>query len=304
MIFNLFKPHGISSYDVLRPLKKILPPQAKVGHFGTLDPFACGVLLAGAFGGARLNDYIHQLPKTYLAVGKLGVQTASGDCTNPIINEDTSDFGRELNCWPQEKLNDLLREKFVGPYDQAPPMYSAAKFQGEPLHRWAQRGVTIIKPPVRRQIYQLEVIRFTYPWLCFRCCVSSGTYIRVLFSDMAKYLGTWGTLYSLLREKIGPCTHHQAWRITPGQTWADLQTKALRPEQILPFPKLEVDATWKDKILHGMAVPQAVAQEKLGKIDGPYLWPCFQKQIIALAHYQNNAWAPKIVWPLEDPPRA
>ncbi|MBP5296579.1 MAG: hypothetical protein J6Y94_04525, partial [Bacteriovoracaceae bacterium] len=255
LIFNLFKPRGLSSYDVLRPLKKVLPHEAKVGHFGTLDPFACGVLLVGAFGAARLNDYIHQLPKTYLAVGKLGVQTASGDCTNPIINEDQSDFGAELKQWPREKFNQLWQEKFLGDYDQAPPMYSAAKFQGEPLHHWAKRGVSIIKPPVRRKIYALEVIRVNYPWVCFRCTVSSGTYIRVLFSDMAQYLGTLGTLYALLRESIGPCHHHQAWRFAAGMGWETLQQKALRPEQILDFPKVELVETWKNKILHGMPLP-------------------------------------------------
>ena len=306
LIFNMFKPQGISSYDVLRPLKKLLPKNAKLGHFGTLDPFACGVLLVGAFGAARLNDYIHQLPKTYLAVGKLGVQTASGDRTNPIINEDKSDFGRELSLWPREKLNDLIKAKFTGAYDQAPPMYSAAKFQGEPLHHWAKRGVTIVKPPVRRQIYKIEVIQFKYPWLCLRCTVSSGTYIRVLFSDIAQYLGTLGTLYALLRESIGPCTHHQACRLRPSDRWEDLAKYALAPEQILPFPKVELDAAWKDKMLHGMPVPAPViaAQLPSASLRGPYLWPCYQHQIIALAQRQTqqsqDVWAPKIVWPLEN----
>ena len=300
LIFNLFKPRGLSSYDVLRPLKKVLPKNAKVGHFGTLDPFACGVLLVGAWGAARLNDYIHQLPKTYLAVGKFGVQTASGDCTNPVINEDQSAFGQELSLWPLEKLNDLWAEKFAGDYDQAPPMYSAAKFQGEPLHQWAKRGVTIVKPPVRRHIYHLQVLHFTYPWVCFRCVVSSGTYIRVLFNDMAQYVGTFGTLYSLLRESIGPCTHHQAWHLTPELTREQVLAKAISPEQILKFPKVEMDEDWKNKILHGMPIPHQIIQEKLGQVPSPYLWPCYHDQIIALAHKEHQHYANKIVWPCVD----
>ena len=307
VIFNLFKPRGQTSYDVLRVLKKKLPPHAKLGHFGTLDPFACGVLLVGAGGAARLNDYIHQLPKTYLAVGKLGVSTASGDCTNPILQEDHTPFLQELATWPLAKLNTLLQEKFLGEYWQAPPMYSAAKFQGEPLHVWAKRGVPIVKPPVRRQIYQLNIIQYKFPWVCLRCQVSSGTYIRVLFMDMAKYLGTGGTLYSLLREKIGPCTHTQALRVNAALTLEKLQTAAWAPDEILQFPKVEVDEAWKNKIQHGMPLPTEVAAQFWQKnaplaFEGPfpkYLWPCYQHQLLGLAEHQETAWANKIVWPLE-----
>jgi tRNA pseudouridine55 synthase len=307
VIFNLFKPRGQTSYDVLRVVKKTLPRDAKVGHFGTLDPFACGVLLVGAFGAARLNDYIHQLPKTYLAVGKLGVATASGDCTNPLLHEDTTPFLAELALWPREKLNTLLQEKFKGEYWQAPPMYSAAKFQGEPLHAWAKRGVNILKPPVARQIYALEILHYNFPWVCFRCTVSSGTYVRVLFTDMAQYLGTWGTLFALMREQIGPCTKDQALRVTADLTREQLMAAQLNPDQILPYPKVEVDATWQQKIQHGMPVPQEI-MERFLKQHGPsvaapasYLWPCYQQQLLGLTEKQENWWAPKIVWPLESP---
>ena len=207
LVFNLFKPAGPSSGTVLTELKRKLPRGfGKIGHFGTLDPFACGVFLVGLAGASRLNDLIHSAyPKTYLAVGKLGIKSLSGDCTHPDKTEDTSEYPSQvISKFDLNFLNQRLQEKFVGDYWQSPPAFSAAKFEGRALHEWAREGITIAKEKVQRHIFSLEVVKFSYPFLSIRVTASSGTYIRTLFEDIAHDLGTYGMLIALVREQIGP----------------------------------------------------------------------------------------------------
>lgn len=206
LIFNVFKPAGITSYDVIRHFKRNLPGGfGKIGHIGTLDPFASGVLMIGISGGTRLNDYIHKyLPKTYIGVGKLGVFTETGDLTVPPQKSDDSRYLKEtIRNLPMEFLQQKLQEKFTGKYLQAPHKYSAAKFQGRPLHQWAREGIDITKEKVEREIFALEIMKYKFPYLSFRVTVSSGTYIRGLFQDMAQFLGTYGSLLALVRERVG-----------------------------------------------------------------------------------------------------
>src|SRR5690606_16997732 len=208
--FNIFKPARMTSYDVVRHFKRHLPQGfGKIGHFGTLDPFASGVLMIGIAGAARLNDFIHEyLPKTYLAVGKLGVETPTGDLTVEPVQIDDSRFLREeIARLPKDFIKEKLREKFLGDYWQAPHKYSAAKFEGKALHEWAREGVDIKKEQVLRHVYDIKVIKYKFPYLSVRVRVSSGTYVRTLFSDFAQYLGTLGTLVSLVRESVGNEVH-------------------------------------------------------------------------------------------------
>lgn len=196
----------MTSYDVVRHFKRHLPTGfGKIGHFGTLDPFASGVLLIGIAGAARLNDFIHEyLPKTYLAVGKLGVETPTGDLTVPPSQVDDSRYLKEeISRLPKEFIEEKLREKFLGDYWQSPHKYSAAKFEGRALHEWAREGIEIKKEQVLRQVYDIKVVKYQFPYLSVRVRVSSGTYVRTLFSDFANYLGTIGTLVSLVRENVG-----------------------------------------------------------------------------------------------------
>src|SRR5690606_11567719 len=181
LIFNVFKPARMTSYDVVRHFKRHLPSGfGKIGHFGTLDPFASGVLMIGICGAARLNDFIHDsMPKTYLAVGKLGIETPTGDYTSEIIQRDESLYLRpEIARFPATFIEQRLRDKVLGEYWQAPHKYSAAKFQGRNLHEWAREGVEIKKAPVRREVFKIEVVKYAFPYLSLRVEVSSGTYVR------------------------------------------------------------------------------------------------------------------------------
>ncbi len=200
----------MSSYDVIRVFKRSFGKSlGKVGHFGTLDPFACGVLLIGVGGAARLNDYIHNcMTKTYLAVGKLGEETDTGDFTSPVTQTDLSPYLEQtISKLDKKFVEHALKKRFEGEYMQSPHKYSAAKFQGKKLLQWAKEGVEIKKEQKKRHIYHIEVVKFEYPYLSIRFEVSSGTYIRTLFSECANHLGTIGSLVSLVRENVG---HHSS----------------------------------------------------------------------------------------------
>lgn len=230
----------MSSYDVVRHFKRNLPNGfGKIGHFGTLDPFASGVLMIGIGGAARLNDFIHDLlPKTYLAVGKLGIETPTGDYTSEISQRDDSLYlKQEIASFSKEFIEERLRDKFLGEYWQAPHKYSAAKFMGKNLHEWAREGVEVKKEAVKREVYKIEVVKYSFPYLSVRVTVSSGTYVRTLFSDMAQYLGTLGSLISLVRESVGGATVQNAlykseW---PLEKKVEFMQKGLRVDEVLPF---------------------------------------------------------------------
>lgn len=236
----------MTSYDVVRHFKKNLPSGfGKIGHFGTLDPFACGTLMIGISGAARLNDLIHEfLPKTYLAVGKLGLETPTGDYTSEIIQKDDSLYlRREIAGFEVSFIEEKIREKFLGDYWQSPHKYSASKFMGKNLHEWARDGVEIVKPPVLRKIYRIEVVKYQFPYLAIRVEVSSGTYIRSLFSDICHYLGTIGSLISLVRESVGGVTikdslQKKQW---PQDKAADIISSAKNIKNVLPFGSFFLD---------------------------------------------------------------
>ncbi len=240
LIFNAFKPPRKSSFDVVRHFKRNLPKgYGKIGHFGTLDPFASGVLMIGVNGAAKLNNFIHEfLPKTYLAVGKLGIETETGDLTvDPSQIDDSRYLKEEISSFSDKFIENICREKFLGDYLQAPHKYSAAKFEGKALHRWAREGVDIKKEEVERTITKLEVVKYNFPYLIMRFEVSSGTYIRTLFSDCANALGTVGTLVSLVREKVGGCELKNtiAYKDWPsGEEW-NISDHGLEMDKVLPF---------------------------------------------------------------------
>lgn len=243
LVFNIFKPASISSYDVIRVFKRSFGKRlGKVGHFGTLDPFACGVLLIGVGGAARLNDYIHDLyPKTYLAVGKLGEETETGDFTAEVSQVDESPYLRQtIAKMDSSFIQEQLQSRFLGKYMQAPHKYSAAKFQGKKLLEWAREGVDIKKEQKERFVSSLEVVKYEFPYLSIRFTVSSGTYIRSLFSECANHLGTIGSLVSLVREGVGHHTSDQSLKKKDwpkDQEW-DFRKFGISMEETLLLPKV------------------------------------------------------------------
>ena len=182
-LFAVDKPKGITSYDVIRKFKKILKrPFGKIGHLGTLDPFASGLLFIGISGATRFSDLIHdRTNKTYLASGLVGVKTDSGDETGNIVLEQEGKIDIEV-----EELSRLWGEKFKGDYFQVPPAYSATKHEGKKLYEYAREGIVIEKKAVRRRIEKIQLFDLKDEVVTFEVTVSKGTYIRTLFEDMLK----------------------------------------------------------------------------------------------------------------------
>lgn len=202
----------MSSFAVVHHFKKNLNFNfGKIGHFGTLDPFAEGVLLIGIQGAQKLNDYVHQLmPKTYQARGVFGAQTQTGDLTSPTIT-----CKEILDVWKNASLEELekfLAPKLLGEYWQSPHAVSAVKFEGKRLYRHALEGRFIEKEKVKREVYAFSILEFNYPYFDFRVTVSSGTYVRTMFEEIATWLGGAGALSHLNREAVGNIKIDQAMR--------------------------------------------------------------------------------------------
>ena len=308
LVFNIFKPARMTSYDVIRHFKRHLPMGfGKIGHFGTLDPFASGVLMIGIGGAARLNDYIHELlPKTYLAVGKLGIETPTGDYESEITQRDDSLYlKREIASFSAEFIEERLRMKFLGEYWQAPHKYSASKFMGRNMHEWAREGIEVKKEPVLRFVHDIKVVKYKFPYLSVRVTVSSGNYVRTLFNHMANELGTIGSLIALVREQIGPANTKNAIikRDWPIDKTLPIISKGMRIDDLLPFDKVHLTETQLLAFKNGAFMKKDELNIEKRNLSNEYLWMEDEKKNLAgLAYISGpNEVRPKINFHLEVP---
>ncbi|MGB0453766.1 MAG: hypothetical protein ACPGJV_08615 [Bacteriovoracaceae bacterium] len=248
-VLALYKETGISSFDLIRKLKKIIPRnlQRKIGHLGTLDPFADGIMLITGNGASRLQDFSHQyLYKKYLAQGVFGIKSNTGDCTGELSE------GRKLNSIPQkENFEQELYRKFSPSYMQSTPMFSSAKHKGKNLYEYAREGIQIEKPPVRRWISSIEVSELGLEQMTFSANVGGGTYIRQLFCDIADCLGADGHLSALKRTQIGN-VHVQD--IESCQFVDELRGFLVELDDLLPFNFSKVNTEQLKKLRNGHSV--------------------------------------------------
>ena len=188
------KPVGITSHDVITYIRSLLG-KVKVGHTGTLDPFATGVLVV-AIQSTRWISFLPEEQKEYEATIQLGAKTDTGDVDGTVIEEQ-----------PVPKLTSLIIEKLFatlhGPQQQVPPMYSALKVGGKRLYEYAREGQHVEVKPRGFHIFELELLDVQQDRLKFRVLCSKGTYVRTLGEDIAKALGTVGHLLDLRRTRSG-----------------------------------------------------------------------------------------------------
>lgn len=190
------KPSGITSHDAVDIIREKFSTK-KVGHSGTLDPFATGLLLIGINKGTRLLEYLQHQDKKYHVKAKLGVITDTYDITGEIKEKN------EVLKKHMDKLEETILS-FKGNYMQVPPMYSARKYQGKKLYELARQGKIIKMPPVEVKIYTIENIKIHEDGnFEFECEVSSGTYIRSLIMDIGYKLGIGAVTTELRRLKVG-----------------------------------------------------------------------------------------------------
>ena len=288
-IFNVHKPKGLTSTDVVRIFKRHLHGR-KTGHMGTLDPLASGVLLVGINGACKVNEYIHQfLPKTYILKGVLGQSTTTGDAAGEI--KEISSFSH-LKDLSKKQLQPRLANIFKENYYQIPPIYSAVKYQGVPLYRWARKGISIQKKPVLRHILKFNILSVNLPYLTMEITASSGTYMRTLFEDCAKELETSGFLIDLVRTHIG---HLQLQDALTRDQWPDRSFdshRQLAVNQVLPLPEITLDAHTAKRYHQGNPAFLSSVQESRP------CWVCDKnKYLLGMGEFKKNALRPVFNWP-------
>lgn len=214
-ILVINKPSGITSHDVVDRVRKIVGLR-QVGHAGTLDPMATGVLIVLVGPATKLSSQFLGLDKVYSAVIKLGYISDTYDKTGKIEE-------RDLNLIPDEVEIKKVLEKFIGVIDQVPPMYSAKKVQGRKLYELARQGKEIVRQPNKITIYNLELKEYNYPLIKIVVECSTGTYIRSLAYDIGQELKTGAYLEELVRLSVGDYDLKQAIdleKLTP-ENWQD-----------------------------------------------------------------------------------
>jgi tRNA pseudouridine55 synthase len=223
------KPAGITSHDVVRRVRRILGTR-KVGHTGTLDPFATGVLPVAVNDGTKIIPFLDEGRKCYEALLRLGVSTDTLDMTGKILSEsDSSHITREqfISCLTE----------FRGTIKQIPPMYSAIKRDGQPLYKMARQGISVERKAREVEIYSLELLSFDSPHALIRVICSRGTYVRSLADDIGHKLGCGGALQELRRTASGQ------FNIAKSVTLANLEAAAGegRAEAIILSPTTVLD---------------------------------------------------------------
>jgi tRNA pseudouridine55 synthase len=206
------KPAGITSHDVVSRVRRILGTR-KVGHTGTLDPFATGVLPVAVNDGTKAIPFLDEGSKTYEALLRLGVTTDTLDMTGTVQAE--SDSSRII---PEQFVSAL--SQFTGAICQIPPMYSAIKQGGQPLYKLARQGVEVERKARPVEIHSLELLSFELPLIAIRVVCSRGTYVRSLAADIGQALGCGAALQELRRTRSGP------FRLEDAVTLAGLEAAA------------------------------------------------------------------------------
>ena len=231
------KPAGISSNDVVQQAKRLFGAQ-KVGHTGSLDPLATGVLPL-CFGEAtKFSQYLLDANKTYWTRIRLGVSTETGDADGEVIAQV------DATAITQTQVSDAL-ETFVGEIEQIPSMYSALKHQGQPLYKLARQGIEVERAPRTVTIYSAELLQFAEAYIELRVHCSKGTYIRSLAEDLGAALGCGGHVSALRRLAAGPYAEAQAVTLEQVSEIGDLQEM-----DALLLPVASAVGSWPSVRLH------------------------------------------------------
>lgn len=188
------KPKGYTSYDVVSIVKKKLSI-SKVGHTGTLDPNATGVLPILVGKATKISKYLIEHNKTYVAELRLGEKSATGDIEGEIVER------KSIPNLKENKIKETL-ETFLGKQMQKPPIYSSIKIKGKKAYEYARKGQTVEIEPRKIEIMEISLIKFENNIITFSTSCSKGTYIRVLCEDIAEKLGTVGLMQNLIRTRV------------------------------------------------------------------------------------------------------
>ena len=249
-VLNVNKPSGWTSHDVVMRLRKVLGLQ-KIGHAGTLDPAATGVLPILIGKGTKIAQFLVDWDKEYSAVLRLGQSTDTQDATGTIVREVSEPV------LPDTLIRSTIAE-FQGEIRQIPPMYSAVKVQGKPLYKAARKGLTVERSPRSVTVKRLEVLNIRGVEVDLGIVCSKGTYVRTLCADIGDRLQVGGHLQRLERRRVGPLHVDQSLRIEEisKELIVSEHSQAFLPldAALEAFPAVLVDCEDAEKVIHGNGI--------------------------------------------------
>ncbi len=252
------KPQGITSHDVILRLRRFIKVK-RIGHGGTLDPLASGVLPIFIGEATKAIQFLSDEDKVYRGKMIFGIDTDTLDITGKILRRSTY----------IPSCEDVLGviEKFRGSIKQIPPMYSAIKVKGTPLYKLARKGIDVERPPREIYIFDIKVEKIDLPELTFQIHCSKGTYIRVLVSDIGRELGCGGCLKELRRLRSGMFTIEDAISIDDAIKPGVLSSRIIPVEKVLGFLReFYINESGEEKVLKGMMLKEG----DLKDFEGPF----------------------------------
>ncbi len=211
-IINIYKEKGFTSFDVVAKMRGILKVK-KIGHTGTLDPDATGVLPVCIGNATKLVEFLADHDKEYIAELLLGVSTDTQDMTGTVLKEVPVSVS-------EEEVRNVV-QSFVGEYMQIPPMYSALKVNGKKLYELARAGQEVERKARPVTFHEIEIVSMELPMVTLRVVCSKGTYIRTLCHDIGEKLGCFGAMKSLLRTRVGNFSKENAVTLTQLEAYRD-----------------------------------------------------------------------------------
>ena len=260
-IINVYKEKGFTSHDVVAKLRGIVG-QKKIGHTGTLDPDATGVLPVCLGKATKLCDLLTDKNKTYEAVLLLGKTTDTQDITGEVLEEKSTE------ALTEEKVREAI-EGFIGDYEQIPPMYSALKVNGKKLYELAREGKVIERKARPVKILDIQILEIDLPKVRMEVSCSKGTYIRTLCHDIGEKLGCGGCMESLIRTRVS------TFRIEDAKTLDEIETlkqEGKLAELLIPidamfpfYPKITVKDDWKAFAKNGNPLDLKMLKEACGQ---------------------------------------
>lgn len=264
-LIAVWKERDFTSHDVVAKLRGILH-QKKIGHTGTLDPKAEGVLVVGLGAGTRACGLLPDKSKKYRAGIRLGIATDTQDIWGTAVQE-------EKVCADREAFEKAILS-FRGTYLQTPPMYSAKKVNGKKLYELARKGQVIERKPVPVTIHSIDILSVGQDEALFEVCCSEGTYIRTLCEDIGKKLGVSACMNSLTRLEAGGFTEKQALtldQIEQAKEEGRLDSCIVAVDQALScYPAAEARTEWEKPLINGNSVEKNALKNFSEKPDGIY----------------------------------
>lgn len=239
------KPAGMTSRQAVDCVQQWFPGH-KLGHAGTLDPLATGVLVVAVGSATRLVEYLQQMPKTYRTVARLGVVSDTDDADGRIVPVEHAPVPT------RDQIAELL-PRFVGEIEQIPPAYSAVNLDGTRAYEAARRGMPVALPPRKVTVHSLRLLDYEYPLLGLEIVCGKGTYIRSVVRDLGQHLGCGAIVQELERCRIGPFRLEDALPLTASDVEAEA---ALRPavEALSELPRIHIGEADFARLCHGQAI--------------------------------------------------